>query len=51
MMALTTPAFSSPTPGPWARSASMLNGRAAAVPGPNTVSMCAMMRILPLPLP
>ena len=34
-----------------ARSPSMRNGRAAAVPLANTVSMCAISRIFPLPVP
>jgi len=44
-------AFFIATPGPKPRSRSVLKGRPAAVPGPNTVSMCAMMRILPFPVP
>ena len=35
----SSPDFMSVTPGPWAVPSSMRNGRAAAVPGSNTVSM------------
>ena len=39
------------TPGPYAMPSSIRNGRAAAVPGSNTVSMCPMRTLRPPGVP